>query len=104
MSQTVVIAGAAGPLGRRVAALAAADDAVTRVVAIGPGVSPFEMPPSIEARPIGLDDPEVKALLAEAGRARTTGPTACRRPARPPPTWPPPVPCSTRPPPWVCAR
>jgi len=66
MSQTVVIAGAAGPLGRRVAALAAADDAVTRVVAIGPGVSPFEMPPSIEARPIGLDDPEVKALLAEA--------------------------------------
>jgi nucleoside-diphosphate-sugar epimerase len=66
MSQTVVIAGAAGPLGRRVAALAAADDEVTRVVAVGRGVLRAEMPPSIEARSVGLADPELKACLAEA--------------------------------------
>jgi nucleoside-diphosphate-sugar epimerase len=66
MSQTVVIAGAAGPLGRRVAALAAADEAVTRVLAVGPGVLSAEMPPSIETRAIALDDPEMKGFLAEA--------------------------------------
>ncbi len=66
MSQTVVITGAAGPLGRRVAALAAADDAVTRVLAVGPGVLAAEMPPSIETRAVALDDPELKGFLAEA--------------------------------------
>ena len=66
MSQTVVITGAAGPLGRRVAALAAADDAVTRVLAVGPGVLAAEMPPSIETRAVALDDPELKDFLAEA--------------------------------------
>ena len=66
MSQTVVIAGAAGPLGRRVAALAAADDDVTRVLAVGPGVLAAEMPPSIDTRAVALDDPEIKGFLAEA--------------------------------------
>ncbi|MGZ4711311.1 MAG: NAD-dependent epimerase/dehydratase family protein, partial [Acidimicrobiales bacterium] len=66
MSTTVVIAGAAGPLGRRVAALAAADDDVARVLAVGPGVVPAEMPPSIETRALALDDPELKGFLAEA--------------------------------------
>jgi nucleoside-diphosphate-sugar epimerase len=66
MPQTVVIAGAAGPLGRRVAALAAADDDVRRVLALGPGVTAAEMPPSIETRPMRLDDPEVMGYLAEA--------------------------------------
>jgi nucleoside-diphosphate-sugar epimerase len=66
MSQTVVIAGAAGPLGRRVAALAAADDTVGRVLALGPGVLTAELPPSIEVRSMRLDDPEIKGYLAEA--------------------------------------
>jgi nucleoside-diphosphate-sugar epimerase len=58
---TVVVTGAAGALGRRVVALAAADPAVDRVVAIDR--APVNAGPGVEAHRIDLAGGDLKTLL-----------------------------------------
>jgi nucleoside-diphosphate-sugar epimerase len=66
MSLTVVITGAAGPLGRRVAALSAADPDVTRVIAIDRDLRPGDLASTVEVHALSATDPEIKRFLAEA--------------------------------------
>ena len=68
-----MILGAAGPLGRRVAALTAADPDVGRVVAVDPAVDAAELPSSVEvltpdpgASGELLAQPALRVLLGEA--------------------------------------
>lgn len=80
MSLTVVITGAAGPLGRRVAALTAADPEVTRVIAIDREIHPGDLASAVEVHALAPTDPEVKRFLVDAdalihlGTATTPGP------------------------------
>jgi nucleoside-diphosphate-sugar epimerase len=66
MSQTVVITGASGPLGRRVVALAAAATDVVRVIAVDPAVHAADLPSGIEVHALEPDDPGIKGLLGSA--------------------------------------
>lgn len=81
MSTTVVVTGAAGPLGRRVCALAAADPQVGRVVGIdqlghdeeiGGAASPHA---SIEIHLAGLSDPEIRRWCEGASAVVHLGPS-----------------------------
>jgi len=66
MSQTVVITGATGPLGRRVVSLAAAAADVDQVIAVDPDVHASGLPSSVEVHPLAADHPDLKGLLARA--------------------------------------
>jgi len=66
MPQTVVITGAAGSLGRRVAALSAADPDVTRVIAIDPEIHRGDLASTVEVHALSPTDPEIKRFLADA--------------------------------------
>lgn len=78
MNGSVVVIGAAGPLGRRVVQLAATDPGVTRVIAIDrPGVpAPTFASPSVELHALELTDPDLKQRCEGAASIVHLGLTA----------------------------
>jgi nucleoside-diphosphate-sugar epimerase len=66
MSETVVITGASGSLGRRVVAMAAAAADVDRVIAVDPDVLVADLPSGVEVHALEPDHPDVKGLFAVA--------------------------------------
>lgn len=75
---TVVLTGAAGPLGRRALAILARDPDVRRVVAVGPE-PPEQVPAGVEEVSADLDDADLKALFDGADAVVHLAGTATRR-------------------------
>ena len=75
MGETVVITGAAGPLGRRVVALAAADPEVEVVVAIDRPGADLPTGPRVTGLAIDLTDPDLKRACDGASSIVHLGPS-----------------------------